>query len=101
MGQACSLGSFAPERCAAGRFGASPGQTSRDCTGPCVEGHYCEEGSTSNTSDACREAGRIEFSMPAIIEHPDSPHSASPPILTSCGTARRPRLDGVYAGSPA
>eukprot|EP00966_Prymnesium_polylepis_P268398 6200712-Prymnesium_polylepis.1 len=28
---------------------------SRECTGPCIESLYCEEGSTINTSQACRE----------------------------------------------
>ena len=55
LGFACSLGSATPQPCTAGRFGATPGQTSRDCTGACVKGHYCPEGSTSNTSGVCRE----------------------------------------------
>eukprot|EP00966_Prymnesium_polylepis_P110781 2562798-Prymnesium_polylepis.3 len=38
-----------------GRFGASSGQTNSECSGQCSLGHYCEEGSTSNTSGVCRE----------------------------------------------
>ena len=57
----CGLGSFCPlaasaqELCAAGRFGDTRGQTTRQCTGACAAGHYCEEGSTSSTAAACRK----------------------------------------------
>eukprot|EP00966_Prymnesium_polylepis_P087223 2018649-Prymnesium_polylepis.1 len=29
---------------------------SRECTGPCIAGHFCVEGSTRNASGVCREA---------------------------------------------
>lgn len=55
LGQACPQGAAAPEPCAAGRYGATTGQVNRECTGPCLAGYYCYEGSTSNTSGVCRE----------------------------------------------
>eukprot|EP00966_Prymnesium_polylepis_P182433 4226077-Prymnesium_polylepis.1 len=55
IGHACPLGTSTPERCAAGRYGSTLGQKSVECNGPCVQGHYCTEGSTGNTSGVCRE----------------------------------------------
>eukprot|EP00966_Prymnesium_polylepis_P159837 3694233-Prymnesium_polylepis.1 len=52
-GKYCTLGTFEPVPCPAGRFGSEPGQTSRECSGLADEGHYCNEGSTSSTSGVC------------------------------------------------
>mmetsp|Transcript_53830 Transcript_53830/g.159492 ORF Transcript_53830/g.159492 Transcript_53830/m.159492 type:complete len:407 (+) Transcript_53830:330-1550(+) len=52
-GYACAQGASTKEPCVAGRYGATPGQANRECTGPCLEGHYCLEGSVSNTSGIC------------------------------------------------
>ena len=51
----CALGASTPEPCAPGRFGATPGQSTRECTGPCIPGHFCFEGSTTNISGICRK----------------------------------------------
>jgi hypothetical protein len=53
LGYACLQRTSVPEPCSAGRFGVTRGQTSRDCTGPCLAGHFCTKGSTSNTSGVC------------------------------------------------
>lgn len=39
--------------CPAGRYGASYGMTSADCTGPCAAGYYCPLGSTSQYQVKC------------------------------------------------
>mmetsp|Transcript_63054 Transcript_63054/g.167882 ORF Transcript_63054/g.167882 Transcript_63054/m.167882 type:complete len:825 (-) Transcript_63054:585-3059(-) len=49
----CGLGVSEPLPCAAGRFGSTPGLTNRECTGACLKGHYCNAGSSSNTSGVC------------------------------------------------
>jgi hypothetical protein len=40
-------------KCPTGRYGASYGLTSKDCSGFCLEGHYCPEVSTSPTALQC------------------------------------------------
>eukprot|EP00966_Prymnesium_polylepis_P178808 4140330-Prymnesium_polylepis.1 len=54
IGHACAVGASFPELCAPGRYGASPGQIDRQCSGACVVGFFCQAGSISNTSEACR-----------------------------------------------
>jgi hypothetical protein len=49
------LGAERPEPCKAGRFGAMVGGKDSECSGQCLPGHFCEEGSTSNISGICRE----------------------------------------------
>lgn len=39
--------------CAAGRFGASDGQTSDQCDGPCLDGYWCGPGATTPTAEPC------------------------------------------------
>ena len=45
VGSWCSLGTYKPSACTAGRYGESPGLASSECTGPCAAGyHQPEEG---------------------------------------------------------
>jgi hypothetical protein len=39
--------------CAPGRYGSSTGNIKPNCDGPCKEGYYCPEGSTSETQIRC------------------------------------------------
>ena len=39
--------------CAAGRYGASTGNTAASCSGPCSPGYYCPAASTNATQNAC------------------------------------------------
>jgi hypothetical protein len=66
IGFACPLGTSEPEQCKAGRWGGTPGQTSSDCSGACLGGHYCNAGSTSNTSGICRNARAGSNLCPAV-----------------------------------
>jgi hypothetical protein len=41
------------QKCKAGRYGASGGLPGSDCDGPCAQGYYCPEGSTSRYAALC------------------------------------------------
>lgn len=43
------------KKCPAGRYGATMGLETSDCSGVCEEGYWCKEGSVSPFSDACNE----------------------------------------------
>ena len=46
-----------PQRaCLPGHFGCSSRLSTPECNGKCIEGYYCDEGSTSNTQHACGSA---------------------------------------------
>ena len=51
IGAYCRLGSQAP--CPAGTYGATLGESSESCTGPCSPGYFCTAGSTSPTQSPC------------------------------------------------
>jgi hypothetical protein len=53
-GHWCALGASMARACPAGRYGATPGLRSSECTGFCDAGYYCTEGSTSSTAGVCR-----------------------------------------------
>ncbi len=50
-------------KCPAGRYGLRRGETNPLCTGPCLEGYYCPEGSISAKERKCM--GTNEFCPPA------------------------------------
>ena len=81
VGFACSAGTSTPEPCAAGRYGATQGQTSRECTGACIPGHYCLKGSTNNASGVCSECHQTQ----QTVTH--SPCSLRAPMLLRCSSA--------------
>eukprot|EP00966_Prymnesium_polylepis_P329049 7384803-Prymnesium_polylepis.2 len=66
IGNACAVGASYPELCAAGRYGGSTGQIDRQCSGACLAGFYCQAGSISNTSEACRTQ-RVDSSPPRLV----------------------------------
>ncbi|GMH82064.1 hypothetical protein TL16_g09137 [Triparma laevis f. inornata] len=53
----CEKGRFCvagkKDLCAPGRYGSSTGNIKPNCDGPCKEGYYCPEGSTSETQIRC------------------------------------------------
>ena len=77
--------------CDAGRYGATPGQTTASCEGECAPGYACPQGSSSATQQAC-PAGRYS-STPASTCLGVCPEGFYCPVATSedtiqdCGTA--------------
>ena len=55
--------------CQEGYFGALPGMTSAECSGPCQQGHFCPAGSTSVTE---RECGGPQYFCPSQSSAPTS-----------------------------
>ena len=57
-------------RCPAGRYGAVEGAKNSMCSGPCLEGYHCDEGSSSATQYECGVIAmlRDEVSKDAAVE---------------------------------
>jgi hypothetical protein len=67
----CPIGSYCPDgiekvQCPAGSYGATQGLTHRECSGPCLPGHYCPQGSSLATERVCPKG---ESSGSSLITH--------------------------------
>jgi len=59
----CPAGTFCADGvralCPPGRYGAGPSRTSALCDGPCRQGHFCPQGSTSPNQHVCGGPGKL------------------------------------------
>ncbi len=83
--------------CAAGRYGATTGATSPTCDGPCAAGYACGEGSTSPTAQLC-PAGTYAVEGGAVCTNCSagrfgaSPGAVSAMCSGQCQVGRQSRL---------
>ena len=92
----CPAGTDDPSAtlCAAGRYSNRTGQTNSQCSGPCQEGYYCPEGSSSATQHPC---GAVGLYCPS---ESDLPKVAQPGEITIGGSdATRTAVEPCPKGS--
>jgi len=111
QGQApCPVGTYCSGglqyACPPGRFGSTEGLATRECTGPCAAGHYCEAGSTTPTQFVC---GGVHVFCPVGSEAPElalpGEFTVGPTVEMRSSTAPCPSgsycVDGIPRPCPA
>ena len=84
--------------CAAGRFGATPGQPQAQCTGVCSAGYYCPAGSTNATSAACPPGTYSDTGAAACTLCPAGRYGAA--LAAASSACDGPCAAGRYGDAP-